>query len=179
MKKDKIIEEIYKDEFYKCYIGSLCPELVEEAYSEFLLSVCEVCDTKLSMLHETGALKYYFIGVIRNILVNKYSDFNKYHRTNTVNIDDFYNLAIDETKQVDSELVKELMNDVYSFLEGRTKRVEGAWYDERLFKMYFGKDETFRSLSDKTSIHYSSIFQSVKGTQEIIKTKFKKRYDDL
>ena len=181
--KNKIIEEIYKDDFYKGYIKSLSPNLYEEAYSEFLLMVCEMCETKLKLLYESNSFRYYSVTVIRNMLFNKYSSFNKLHGHKVYevfeNTEDYNPALSEEDEPKDCDLLDELTEDIYNFLEGRTDKLDNAWYDEKLFKMYFGKDETFRSLSDKTGIPYTSIFHNIKGTQQMIQTKFKERYDNL
>jgi hypothetical protein len=179
MGRDEILTEIYNEKFYKRYITLVAPELVEEAYSEFLLMVCELCESKLKMLYESKGCKAYFGTMIHSLVFNKYSTFNKMHGERNSNIEDFYDLSYEDLEPIDQDLVVELVEDVYKFLESRTNTVSNAWYDEGLFKMYFGKDETYRSLSDKTKIPYSSIFHNIKGTQQVIKSKFKDRYDNL
>tara|TARA_R110000765_G_scaffold195232_1_gene300806 strand:+ start:239 stop:778 length:540 start_codon:yes stop_codon:yes gene_type:complete len=179
MERSRIIEEIYADDFYRGYINHHRPHLVEEGYSEFLMEICEIPTETLTSLNESGHMKYYGVRIMQHILFNKYSNFNKMYNEKHYNIEDCYGLTYEEDDVKDCHIVKELIDDVYGFLKNRTDNVESAWYDEKLFKMYFGDDETYRSLSDKTEIPYTSIFHNIKGTQEIIKTKFKKRYDDL
>jgi hypothetical protein len=117
------------------------------------------------------------------MLFNKYSSFNKLHGHKVYevfeNTEDYNPALSEEDEPKDCDLLDELTEDIYNFLEGRTDKLDNAWYDEKLFKMYFGKDETFRSLSDKTGIPYTSIFHNIKGTQQMIQTKFKERYDNL
>ena len=131
------------------------------------------------MLHELNQLRAYFGMVIHSSILNKYSRFNKLHGDRLKSLDECYNLAYQEDNVIDSDIATELREDIYKFLTERAENIENAWYDEGLFKMYFGTGETFRSLSDKTNIPYSSIFHNIKATQEIIKTKFKSRYDNL
>ena len=182
MEKNRILIELYNDEFYRGYIKSLAPaNKVDEFHSYFLLKMCEICSTKIEMLHELKQLKYYAVAIIRNELFNKASPFNKLEGVNHANIDDFYSLtdANEIELNEDHEQFKHLLDDVYTFMERRTEKVGGAWYDEKLFKLFFENNETYRSLADKTDIHYCSIFNSIKGTKEIINTKFKERYDNI
>ena len=182
MERNEILIEIYNDEFYKGYIRKLAPEnKVEEFHSYFLLTMSEICATKLEMLHELKQLKYYAVAIIRNELFNKISPYNKLEGVQHANIDDFYSLTSEDELEIsqDHEQIKTLLDDVYKFMERRTDRVGGAWYDEKLFKLFYEGNETYRSLADKTDIHYCSIFNSIKGTKEIINTKFKERYDNL
>ena len=182
MEKSKILIEIYNDEFYRGYIKKLAPpNKVDELHSHFLLKMCELCETRIEMLHELKQLKYYAVAIIRNELFNKISTFNKLVGVEHANIDDFYSLTSESELELneDHEQFKALLDDVYIFMERRTERVGGAWYDEKLFKLFFEGNETYRSLADKTDIHYCSIFNSIKGTKEIIDTKFRERYDDL
>ena len=182
MVKSEILIEIHNDEFYKGYIKSLAPaNKVDDLHGHFLLKMCELCSTKIEMLHELKQLKYYAVAIIRNELFNKLSPFNKQHGEQHANIEDFYSLTSEDVIEVsqDLEQYKALLDDVYKFMELRTSKVKGAWYDEKLFKMFFENNETYRSLADKTDIHYCSIFNSIKGTKEIINTKFKERYDNI
>ena len=182
MDKNNILTEIYNDEFYKGYIDYLAPKSkADDFYSYFLLKMCEMCSTKIEMLHEGGVLKSYASVLINNELFNKKSPFNKLHGIEHANIDDYYSLAenSDMEQLEDVEQIKCLLDDIYKFLEGRTKKVDGAWYDEKIFKVFFERNETYRSLADKTDIHYCSIFNSIKGTKGIINTKFKERYDNI
>ena len=80
MDKNKILTEIYNDEFYKGYIDYLAPESkADDFYSYFLLKMCEMCSTKIEMLREGGVLKSYASVLINNELFNKKSPFNKLH----------------------------------------------------------------------------------------------------
>ena len=89
MEKSKILTEIYKDEFYKGYIKSLAPaNKVDDFHSYFLLKMCELCPTKIEMLHELKQLKYYAVAIIRNELFNKTSPFNTSEGVQHANIDD-------------------------------------------------------------------------------------------
>lgn len=178
MNREDILVGIYNDPFYRGYITKLTPYLIEECYSEFLLEVSEMCETKLGLLHSYNELKYYSISIIRNMVYNKYSNFNKMYNEKLADIDN-HPYLYEDNEEVNHELNDELVNDIKDFLTKRAENVDGAWYDKQLFKMYFEEDETFRSISEMTSIPTSSIFHNIKGTQSVIQQKFKKRYDDL
>ncbi len=179
MTRDKILLEIYNDSFYRGYISKLTPNLVDECHSEFLLVVSEMCETKLSLLHSYNELKYYAISIIRNMVYNKNSNFNKSFNNDLQNLDDYPFLCDEDDAENKNDAEDELINDIKEFLTKRAENVDGAWYDKQLFKMYFEDEDTFRGISDKTSIPTSSIFHNIKGTQSVIQQKFKKRYDDL
>ncbi len=178
MSRDKILQEVYNDSFYKGYITKLTPNLIDECHSEFLLIVSEMCETKLSLLYSYNELRLYNTSIIRNMVYNKKSNFNRLYCENLADIENHpYLFAEDDDDN--TELKCELVDDIKNFLTRRAENVEGAWYDKQLFKMYFEDDETFRSISDMTSIPTSSIFHNIKGTQSVIQQKFKQRYDDL
>jgi len=195
MEKNKILIEIYNDEFYLWYINKMAQEnKVEDLHSYFLLQMCEMEEGKLNSLYKRGQIRYYCISMIRSALFDKHhperadktvslksTPFNNTHLLGHANIDDFYSLTSENEMELneEQEQIKCLIDDVYAFMKKRSENVEGAWADEKLFKMFFEGNETYRSLADKTDIHYCSIFNSIKGTKEIIDTKFKKRYDNL
>ena len=179
--RDRILTEVFNDSFYRGYCSKYHSRLVDEMISELIDLLSKMNQDRLEELYNNKELRYYCIAIIRNMVGNKNSQFNKdYINNNFEIIDDILHdpiegeLTVDVSKQED-----ELISDIFDYLKERSKTVCGAWYDEEMFKLYFKSDDSFRALSDKTSIPTASIFSSVKKTQELINNEFKKRYDDI
>jgi len=102
-----------------------------------------------------------------------YVDFTSVISDESANVED--NL-IDTEKEY---LINELLLDVKEWLKLRSEKIEGAYYDEKLFNKYFSGGMTFREIADETKIPLSEIFNSIAGTNEIVLTKFEERYDGL
>jgi len=180
MNRNDILTEVYQDVFYKCYISSLLPNLVNEAHSEFLCKLSEMDEDKLIKLHNNKELKYYSIAMIRNMIFNRNSPFNKLFKNQDLPIEEAFYIEEDsDTPQFDDDAADALILDIWEHLEYRSKTIEGAWYSEQIFKMYFNTTKSFRDLSSETKIPTSSIYHNVKSTQEIIVNKFKDDYDRI
>lgn len=179
--RDKILVEVYSDVFYRAYISSLLPNLVEEAHSELISTLAEMDEDKLIKLYNNKELKYYSIAIIRNMIFNKSSPFNKqFNQDNSLELQEAAYLVDEElADEFNDELADELISDIWRFLEERSGYIEGAWYSEKVFKMYFKTSKSFRDLSSETKIPTSSIYHNVKSTQELIIDKFKDRYDRI
>ena len=182
MNRDKILIEVFNDNFYKCFAASLAPTLVDEVQSELIVTLAEMNEEKLITLYNNKELKYYSIAIIRNMVLNKRSPFNKQFEKGLCYEDnkDVWNAA-EEVAVIDfnDDAGDKLLADIYSFLSTRSKNVSGGWYDEKLFKMYFGDNVSFRDVSKKTGIPTSSIYHNIKNTTEIINNEFKTTYDGI
>tara|TARA_R110002074_G_C12316115_1_gene646507 strand:+ start:103 stop:702 length:600 start_codon:yes stop_codon:yes gene_type:complete len=195
--RDLILIEIYFDESIRGYIKKLTPSLYEEAHSQLMLNVMtKIDDNKLISLHESKELQYYVVAMARNMVVNFCSDFNRKYRSflsydvvdslddNALGFKAFLqdcnsnveeNL-IDEEKEY---LINELLLEVKNWLKLRSEKIEGAYYNEKLFNKYFSGGMTFREIADETKIPLSEIYKSIAGTNEIVLTKFQQRYDRI
>ena len=180
MCRNDILTEVYNDVFYKCYIASLLPNLVDEAHSELIATLAEMDEEKLVQLYENKELKYYSIAIVRNMIFNKSSPFNKLFNESHLEVEDAFYIIDDVTPpQFNDDAGDALIFDIWSYLEDRSKKIDGAWYSEQIFKMYFNTSKSFRDLSAETKIPTSSIYHNVKSTQQLIIDKFKKKYDTL
>lgn len=180
MNKSIILQEIFMDVFYKCYISSLTPNLVDEAHSEFIFKIAEMDEDKLISLYNNKEIKYYGIAIIRNMIFNKSSKFNKLYNNNNLQVEEAYYVPDEvDTDTFDDDAADELILSIWKFLEDRSKSIEGGWYSEKIFKMYFNTTKSFRDLSKETGIPTSSIYHNAKSTQQIIIDKFRDEYDRI
>ena len=180
MCRDEILTEVYNDIFYKAYISSLLPKLVDEAHSELVYTLSEMDEEKLINLHDNKELKYYSIAIIRNMIFNKSSPFNRMFNESHLEVQEALYIIDDVMPpQFNDDAADELILDIWRYLEDRSKNIDGAWYSEQIFKMYFNTSKSFRELSAETKIPTSSIYHNVKGTQELIINKFKNRWNLL
>ncbi len=180
MDKNGILEEVFNDVFYKCYISSLTPTLVDEAHSEFIIKFAEMDDDKLIKLYTNKEIKYYGIAIIRNMIFNKSSPFNKLFNNNSLQIEEAYYVPDEvDADTFNDDAADSLILSIWKFLEDRSVSIEGGWYSEKIFKMYFNTTKSFRDLSKETGIPTSSIYHNAKNTQELIINKFKDEYDRI
>ena len=194
--RDLILIEVYMDETLRGYIKKLTPSLYEEAHSQFMLNVMtKISNEKLTSLYESKELQYYLVRMARNMVVNFCSDFNKKYRSflsyDNNSLEDnsagYLDFIADSDSNVEDNLIdiereyelNELIADVKQWLKNRTKRIEGAYYDEILFNKYFSGGMTFREIAEQTKIPLSEIYNGVAGTQNIVLIKFQKRYDNI
>lgn len=182
MDRDSILVEVFNDDLYKSYSAKFYPHLVDEMVSELIFSLSTLSTEKLQQLHFSKEIRYYSIAVIRNMVSGKNKPFIKNFVNDNLQINEEALAAIenDEGEQLYSD-VDILLNDVKEFLKERSGSIEGYWYDERLFNMHFDKDEplSYRTISKKTDIPVSSIYHSVKKTQDLVSKEFKNRYNDV
>ena len=170
MERNKIIERVYRDPFFVDYINSLTPNNREEAHSEFIVMVCEIPEKKIKQLHQFNELTYYCIRMIRNMVVNPTSNFNKMFNERLLCLDNIK--PIEYTEDEIDDLDKQLQ-EVRDFISSRSERVEGAWADEKLFDKYIMEGRTYRQIAAETGIHYVSLFKSMKLIKGMLKMKFK------
>ena len=183
MNKNQIIQEVYFDNFYQAYISSEVPNLQDEAKSEFINMLFDVKENTLIDLHKNGCLRFYCIKIIRNMVANRKSPFNKMYREQHTDIDTLNNLQDDvilDLLQVQEDKTndrQDLINEIFSFLDQR--KAVGSWYDNAVFKKYYIEGLSFRQMARETGIHYVSLFKTISLVKEMINTKFKTRYNDL
>ena len=178
--RDKILVELYNDKMYKLYAKKLSANLADEMISELMLAMCSLDESRLIELHGRGELKYYAMACLRNMVTNKYSPFKKMF--NNDNLEIFHDVledTDDECNEMDYNDVDDLLEDIREFLDDRTDNVDGTWFDEVLYSLYFNEGKSFRQIAKETSIPTSAIYNSVKETQRLINDKFKTRYDGI
>lgn len=191
--RNRIIEELYNDEMLKGYTKKLSPSNHEDVYQEFLLIVMtKISEEKLLELYTLKELNFYCVRIIKNMIINPTSPFNKAIGGNDISYDviadgfesEFSNSIIDEdsnvedlslSKEQDANMVQ-CIQDVKIWLEERTLRVSGAFYDEKLFTKYFIDAMTYEEISEQTKIPKSEVYNNIMLTQSVIQTKFNNQY---
>jgi hypothetical protein len=194
--KDIILIELYFDKMLRSFIKKITPQLSEEAHSQFMMNVMvSITEDKLLQMHDDGVLLYYCVRMIRNMVVNQSSPFNKkysnlisYDASMTENSERTFSEYIEdkdsnvEDKFISNEKQEEinlLLSDVKDWLSNRAKNVEGAYYDEMLFNKYFSGGLTFRDIAAQTGIPLKTIYTDITLTQSAVLTKFQERYDNI
>jgi hypothetical protein len=179
MNRDKILIEVYSDTFYRGYASTYKPDLVDEIISELIISLTSMDEDKLISIHDNKELKYYCIAIIRNMVINDKSNFNKdYGQFNSYE-DDYFKSIESEVLIDASELEDELITDIFKFLKKRGENICGEWYNEELFKQCFKDGKNHREISKLTKIASSSVYSNIEATKKLIQTKFKDRYNDI
>jgi len=162
--QDKIIEEIIADK----QILAVCKkvagqtDLAFDLFNEIVLIFCEMPDDKLTKLYQDKLyFKYYIIRTIYNTWFSRTSPFaRKYSRDRkTEEFTDDIEVVNDEIYNYESDLK-------LAKLERELNKM--SWYDRRLFYEYL-EAGSCRKLAEKTGIHFTSIYKTVKKVKEILK----------
>lgn len=69
-------------------------------------------------------------------------------------------------------LLEEMLEDISETIENL------HWYDQKIFEIYYGNNETIRQLSEGSKISSSSIFNTLKNVRTKIKEKHKEKYQE-
>ena len=131
MDKDAILVWVYFQEDLRGFIKKLTPDLYEEAHSQFMLNLMLYVDEdKLIDLHESKELKYYSVRMIKNMVTNPRSPFNKKFRKNlsydvVFDDSDFTRYLSDEDSNTEDnyinnereDSIKDLILDVKKWLQ--------------------------------------------------------------
>jgi hypothetical protein len=193
MNRDEIITELYNDEMLRGYTKKLSPSNYEDVYQEFLLIVMtKISEEKFLELYTLKELNFYCVRIIKNMITNPASPFNRSLGYEDVSYDvlpqnfnsPFSDSTIDEESNVEvltlsNERETEIdlcIEDVKKWLKNRSKTVEGAYYDEILFTKYFIDGMTFEEIAEQTKIPKSEVYNNITLTQSAIQTKFKEHY---
>lgn len=158
--KNQIIEELYKSkEFNEC-IGKMEPEhLRDDLRAEVTLILLETEEQRLIAIHAAGALRYYTVRIIINLIQSKTSLFYKRYRQQMTEITD--RLAYEETdfeeRATKEEIEEQAMKEIDNLY----------WYNSDIVKLYLTHGN-YRAIQDLTGIPYSSAYKTIqKSFQEI------------
>ena len=175
-----MIEQIYKDGFYKGFCNTLVYSKTdkEELYSEFILKVCELDKTRLKDLMDKKEFKYYAVGMIRNLVYNKYSTYNKNNKIFAEITDDLTEEP-KEPNYFDTKQSKELLKKVEDYVNIGVEESSDAFYHSKVFQIYYKEYNNFRAMSKETKIPISSLHNSLKKTNNNIKQTFCEEYKQL
>ena len=158
----------------------------EEIFQEFLLIVTEKKD-KMIELFEKDQMKYYCLAVIKSLICNPHTPFNKNFKVKYYPIgedlnDDDDNRYIPELSVEDNGYkvneLNSLIDEIDKFLVKKTKEDKDFWYHKELYELYYSKDMSYRSLSELTKIPVSSIGDSINYTKTLIRDEFGEIYNN-
>ena len=95
------------------------------------------------------------------------NDENNYSSSFVSTIEDEYNII--EYEQAHQKIINKIEKEIKTW----------HWYDEKLFRLYYYTDKSFRKIAKETSISLTSIYNSCKNYKEIIKDKYGEDIADL
>jgi len=150
--------------------------LCEEAYQEIGLIILEYNRDKIINMWNKNELKYFIIRIIKNTLYSTTSPFYKKIKkfgSITSDIDEFYNIKYTEDEE-EIEPAFITLKNINNHLNDKEMKSTQDYHDVQLFKMYKYQNMTYRQIQDKTLIHYSYVYTSVKRIEAEIVKKFKK-----
>lgn len=163
MSKNEIIEELYRSKEFNDCINKMEPEhLRDDLRAEVVLILLETEEQRLLAIHTAGALKYYTVRIIINLIQSKTSRFYKLYRQQLNEINDriaYEEIDIEERaarEDIEERALREIDN-LY-------------WYNSGIVKLYM-KLGNFRAIEKDTGIPYASAYKTVKKSFNEIKQK--------
>ena len=161
--KNQIIEELYNSKEFNDCISRMEPEhLRDDLKAEVTLILLETEESKLIAIHSGGALKFYTVRIIINLIQSKTSQFYKQYRQQVAEITD--RLAYEET-DFEERATREAIEDK------AMKEIDNLyWYNSGIVKLYM-KHGNYRAIEEDTGIPYSSAYKTIKKSFEQIKQK--------
>lgn len=161
--KNEIIEELYRSKEFNDCIGKMEPEhLRDDLRAEVVLILLETEEQRLLAIHMAGALKYYTVRIIINLIQSKTSRFYKLYRQQLNEIND--RIAYEET-DIEERAAREDIE------ERALREIDNLyWYNSGIVKLYM-KLGNFRAIEKDTGIPYASAYKTVKKSFNEIKQK--------
>jgi hypothetical protein len=162
--KNQIIEELYRSKDFNDCIGKMEPEhLRDDLRAEVTLILLETDNNKLLAIHNAGALKYYTVRIIMNLIQSKTSLFYKRYRQQLVELTDRF--MAEEEPDFEERLTREDME------EQAMKEIDNLyWYNAGIIKLYM-KHGNYRAIQEDTGIPYSSAYKTIQKSFQEIKQK--------
>lgn len=163
MAKNEIIEELYRSKEFNDCINKMEPEhLRDDLRAEVVLILLETEEQRLLAIHAAGALKYYTVRIIINLIQSKTSRFYKLYRQQLNEIND--RIAYEET-DIEERAAREDIE------ERALREIDNLyWYNSGIVKLYM-KLGNFRAIEKDTGIPYASAYKTVKKSFNEIKQK--------
>lgn len=161
--KNEIIEELYRSKEFNDCINKMEPEhLRDDLRAEVVLILLETEEQRLLAIHTAGALKYYTVRIIINLIQSKTSRFYKLYRQQLNEINDRF--AYEET-DIEERAAREDIE------EHALREIDNLyWYNSGIVKLYM-KLGNFRAIEKDTGIPYASAYKTVKKSFNEIKQK--------
>lgn len=173
MTKNQIIEQLFTGKNFNDCIGKINPAgLRDDLKMEVISRICELEETKVTLLHEKGQLEFYTVRIILNEIKNKYSGFSKKF---IVPFDEYKETPAQRKKKKlehfvtiddhDERLIREELED-YAISE-----IENLyWYDKEMILLYL-RHGTFRKIQEHTKIPYISCYKNIQKSLEVLRKK--------
>jgi hypothetical protein len=162
--KNQIIEELYRSKEFNDCISKMEPEhLRDDLRAEVTLILLETDDQRLIAIHSAGALKYYTVRIIINLIQSKTSKFYKNYRQQMAEITDRF--TAEEQTDIEERAAREDIE------ERALREIDNLyWYNSGIVKLYM-KLGNFRAIEKDTGIPYASAYKTVKKSFNEIKQK--------
>ena len=177
-----ILKELSKrnDEWIKiaysiCKDKHLSKDLVQKMYMRMRKYITDPekikKDGKINSLYVYVTIKNLFYQYKNKKNKNKfieYKDFDSYDESNTYEFNTDYTSSYED--DVDILNMEKANKIIMDNIENEIKTWH--WYDEKLFRLYYFTNKSFRQIASETKISLTSIYNSCKNYKEIIENKF-------
>jgi hypothetical protein len=171
LNKSQIIEELYLSKNFNDCINKMQPEeLRDDLKAEVILVVCEIDESRLQKMQETGQLVFFVVRIILNMVKSTTSRFYKKFRINNDELKESYTFVdIRNEEPTEKEHIYDLTEN-----EKRKEREELEdlaldsidlldWYESELLKLYI-KHNNYRAIETVTGIPFSSVYKTIQGS---------------
>ena len=153
--------------------------LKEELMSETYLYLSEMDETKLLTLFNSGQIRYYIFGLIKNQIRSETSRFYRTHLRPQKIEDEF-----EDKHQTKYEYAYTEKDEQLEIISEAVDKLD--FYRKELFQLYYNCNMSLMEISDYTAsknpllrIPKTSIYHAVKSAKEDVIDYIKKNYPDL
>ncbi len=164
MGKNEIVTELYNSKEFNDCISKMEPEhLRDDLKAEVTLILLETEERKLIEIHAAGALRYYTVRIIMNLIQSKTSLFYKRYRQQVAEVTDRF--IAEQDQDFEERLTREDIED------RAMREIDNLyWYNAGVVKLYL-KHGNYRAIEEDTGIPYSSAYKTIKKSFQEIKQK--------
>jgi hypothetical protein len=154
--RNEITQELYNSKEIASAIKKMQPASIrQELKQEMFLSLCSITDEKFFNLYENGALKFWLVrcmlNMIRSTTMNQ--PFFRNFRAKFESLEGFDNLPNQEPDN------KEEKEKLFSLIEENRKGLH--WYEDQLLETWMDLGFNQREVYRKTKIPYMSIVKTI------------------
>lgn len=162
--KNQIIEDLYRSKEFNDCIGKMEPEhLRDDLKAEVTLILLETEEQKLLAIHAAGALRYYTVRIIINLIQSKTSLFYKKYRQQLTEITDRF--IAEESGDIAERATREDIED------RAISEIDNLyWYNQIMVKLYM-EHGNYRAIEADTRIPYSSAYKTIQKSFKEIRQK--------
>ena len=174
--KSNIIEELYKSKDFNDCINKMEPDyLRDDLKAEVILVICEMDNERLQVLYNSGALAFFVVRVIMNMIKSNSSTFYRKYRKEHEELKESYSyFDIREETPMEKEYVfdvedlaqRQEREDLELIVLEKIKCLD--WYECELLKLYI-KHGNYRSIGIETNIPFPSIYKTIRSSINKIK----------